>query len=153
LQLARPVLADVFEIRHRNAGRDDYQFSILDSWVCDATLSGGSARYINHSCTPNCRTTVLKVDNKDLRIGVFALRDILEGEELCYDYMVRHVCDHTLHCTACIARHALHAPACTCMHCVHLHQVQAALLLNCIFHYIDCTWLAAVPNVHLHVVY
>lgn len=89
MQLARPVLADVFERKHRDAGRDDYQFSILDDWVCDATLAGGSARFINHSCTPNCRTTVLKVNNKDLHMGVFALRDIQEGEELCYDYMVR----------------------------------------------------------------
>ena len=90
LQLARPVLADVFERRHREAKRDDYQFSVLDNWVCDATTSGGSARYINHSCDPNCRTRVMKVGS-EYRIGIFSIRDIKEGEELSYDYMVRVV--------------------------------------------------------------
>lgn len=39
------------------------------------------ARYVNHSCAPNCEADILKGE-----IWILALRDILPGEELCYNY-------------------------------------------------------------------
>eukprot|EP00970_Alexandrium_tamarense_P002889 scaffold417_cov184-Alexandrium_tamarense.AAC.18 len=51
----------------------------------DARHRGGIARYINHSCEPNCAVHRWKVRGI-IRAGVFALREILEGEELSFDY-------------------------------------------------------------------
>lgn len=51
----------------------------------DARAYGGKARYINHSCDPNCRVERWSVRGV-LRAGIFALRDIKRGEELSFDY-------------------------------------------------------------------
>lgn len=85
--MARQAVADVAEARHRGAGHDDYQFRLSDS-VVDATTSGSMARFINHSCAPNCVTRQCAVDGQ-LHLGIFAARDIAGGEELCYDYKAR----------------------------------------------------------------
>ena len=87
VQVARQAVADVVETRHRGAGHDDYQFRLSNS-VVDATVAGGMARYINHSCAPNCVTRQCAVDGT-LHIGIFAARRVTAGEELCYDYKVR----------------------------------------------------------------
>lgn len=60
-------------------------FRIDDDRVIDATLCGGLARYINHSCNPNCVAETVEVD-RDCRIIIFANRRISRGEELAYDY-------------------------------------------------------------------
>lgn len=60
-------------------------FRLDEDRVVDATLSGGLARYINHSCNPNCRTEIVDVD-KDCRIIIVSKRKINQGEELSYDY-------------------------------------------------------------------
>ena len=52
-----------------------------DGMVIDGGSKGNAARWINHSCDPNCET-----QEKDGRIFVYALRNIAEGEELNYDY-------------------------------------------------------------------
>ena len=88
VQVARQAVADVVEARHRGAGHDDYQFRLSNS-VVDATVAGGMARYINHSCAPNCVTRQCAVDGT-LHIGIFAGRHVTAGEELCYDYKVRN---------------------------------------------------------------
>ena len=46
-----------------------------------APLYGNAARFINHSCDPNCDPIV-----EDGRIWIEAIRDIPPGEELAYDY-------------------------------------------------------------------
>lgn len=51
----------------------------------DARHRGGIARYINHSCEPNCVVHRWKVKGIS-RAGVFALKEIKEGEELSFDY-------------------------------------------------------------------
>ena len=79
-------MADVQEGRHRRAGHADYQFR-LGSTVVDATRAGGLARFINHSCGPNCLALTCVVDGRP-HLGIFAGRDIAAGEELCYDYQV-----------------------------------------------------------------
>ena len=56
-------------------------FRLDEERVVDATLSGGLARYINHSCNPNCVAEIVEVD-RDLRIIIFAKRRIARGEEV-----------------------------------------------------------------------
>ncbi len=57
-------------------------FSLDDGkHVIDANVGGNAARWINHSCEPNCET-----DEEDGRVYIEALRDIRPGEELFYDY-------------------------------------------------------------------
>ena len=53
--------------------------------VIDATVKGGMARFINHSCEPNCETQKWLVHG-ELAIGLFALKDIEAGVELTFDY-------------------------------------------------------------------
>lgn len=56
-------------------------FRLDEDRVVDATLSGGLARYINHSCNPNCVTEIVDVD-RESRIIIFAKRKINRGEEV-----------------------------------------------------------------------
>lgn len=56
-------------------------FAIDDAVVVDAAVDGNEARFINHSCNPNCDAVI-----DDGRIWIEALRDIEVGEELAYDY-------------------------------------------------------------------
>lgn len=56
-------------------------FRINSRWVRDAAVGGNVARYINHSCTPNCW-----VEIKGDTIWIRASRTIRRGEELTYDY-------------------------------------------------------------------
>ncbi|HUH96001.1 MAG TPA: SET domain-containing protein-lysine N-methyltransferase [Anaerolineales bacterium] len=49
--------------------------------VIDAGAGGNEARFINHSCEPNCRAVL---DKK--RVYIEALKAIRAGEELTYDY-------------------------------------------------------------------
>lgn len=56
-------------------------FSLDNGDVIDAAVDGNEARWINHSCDPNCETF-----EEDDRIFVHALRGLQPGEELFYDY-------------------------------------------------------------------
>jgi SET domain-containing protein len=58
-----------------------FLFAVDDDTVIDATFGGNSARWINHSCEPNC-----EVEEEDGRIFIHALRTLRPGEELLYDY-------------------------------------------------------------------
>lgn len=58
-------------------------FRLDEDRVVDATLSGGLARYINHSCNPNCVTEIVEVD-REFRIIIFAKRRINRGEEVSF---------------------------------------------------------------------
>ncbi|HEY3664064.1 MAG TPA: SET domain-containing protein-lysine N-methyltransferase, partial [Chthoniobacterales bacterium] len=44
-------------------------------------VGGNEARWINHSCAPNCKTI-----ERHGRVYIVALRNVKEGEELFYDY-------------------------------------------------------------------
>ena len=58
-------------------------FRVNRSWSRDAAVGGNIARFINHSCTPNCWFEVV-----DKTIWIRARRDIRRGEELTYDYSI-----------------------------------------------------------------
>eukprot|EP01133_Synstelium_polycarpum_P008447 gene8447-9937_t len=63
-----------------------FYFLTLDSKEClDASRKGNIARFINHSCDPNCETQKWNVDG-EIRIGIFAIKDIPAGTELTFDY-------------------------------------------------------------------
>lgn len=64
-----------------------FLFLLVFEWVISA--QGGLARYINHSCDPNCYTRITEVAGRK-HIVINAKRRIEAGEELCYDYKVRH---------------------------------------------------------------
>ena len=54
---------------------------IDDRVVIDAAVGGNQARFINHSCDPNCDAVI-----EDGRIWIETIRDVEAGEELAYDY-------------------------------------------------------------------
>lgn len=56
-------------------------FSVEGGWVIDATRGGNLARWINHSCAPNC-----EIEEEGHRVFIEARRDIRPGEEIAYDY-------------------------------------------------------------------
>jgi SET domain-containing protein len=56
-------------------------FTVDDDTVIDATHRGSSARWINHSCGPNCEAI-----EEDGRIFIETIRAVRPGEELSYDY-------------------------------------------------------------------
>ncbi|KNA24538.1 hypothetical protein SOVF_014760 isoform B, partial [Spinacia oleracea] len=65
--------------------RDAYIISLNASESIDATGKGSLARFINHSCHPNCETRKWTVLG-EIRVGIFAKQDISVGTELAYDY-------------------------------------------------------------------
>jgi uncharacterized protein len=58
-----------------------FLFQVDDDIVVDAAVGGNSARFINHSCNPNCEAVI-----EDDRIFIEALKKIPKGKELAYDY-------------------------------------------------------------------
>lgn len=82
----RQQIAEIREARYLKSGiGSSYLFRIDDNTVIDATKKGGIARFINHSCMPNCTAKIIKVEGSK-RIVIYALRDISQSEELTYDY-------------------------------------------------------------------
>lgn len=67
-----------------------FLFALDDGMVIDATTGGNSARWINHSCAPNCEA----VDDED-HIYIETLRAIRPGEELSYNYGIELEEKHT----------------------------------------------------------
>lgn len=84
-EIIRSLLTDNREKYYEGKGIGCYMFRIDDCEVVDATMHGSAARFINHSCEPNCYSKVISVDGKK-HIVIFANRAIKKGEELTYDY-------------------------------------------------------------------
>lgn len=83
------------EADRRYAAEHEYSphtmlFTVNDGIVIDATQRGSSARWFNHSCSPNC-----EVEDEDDRIFIETRRDIRPGEELTYDYNLQLGEPHT----------------------------------------------------------
>ncbi|KAG9482525.1 hypothetical protein GDO78_011284 [Eleutherodactylus coqui] len=83
--VVRSTLTDKREKYYDGKGIGCYMFRIDDSEVVDATMHGNAARFINHSCEPNCYSRVIPIDGQK-HIVIFAMRKIYRGEELTYDY-------------------------------------------------------------------
>jgi uncharacterized protein len=58
-----------------------FLFAIDGEVIVDAAVDGNDARFINHSCDPNCDAVI-----EDGRIWIETIRDVPPGEELAYDY-------------------------------------------------------------------
>ena len=70
--------------RYEAKGQDDghtFLFVVNSRVVIDAGVDGNDARFINHSCDPNCDTVI-----EGGRVYIESLRDIEPGEELGYEY-------------------------------------------------------------------
>ncbi|CAO2828097.1 unnamed protein product [Amaranthus hypochondriacus] len=65
--------------------KDAFIISLNAYESIDATRKGSLARFINHSCNPNCETRKWTVLG-EIRVGIFAKQDISAGTELAYDY-------------------------------------------------------------------
>jgi len=48
------------ETRRRGLGNETYLFMLNDYWAVDGAVGGSGAEYINHSCQPNLRSSILK---------------------------------------------------------------------------------------------
>ena len=69
-----------------------FLFSIGDGTrVLDAGPLDWAAKYINHSCDPNCEA----IEEEDGRVFISALKTIPEGAELLYDYAYERTAEHT----------------------------------------------------------
>ncbi|HET6631327.1 MAG TPA: SET domain-containing protein-lysine N-methyltransferase [Rhodanobacteraceae bacterium] len=94
-------------ITHAQADRDygdgadtghTFLFTLNDKYIVDANVGGNSARWINHSCEPNCEASVEEADDgnpRHDRVVIEALRDIAPGEELTYNYGIVLEVPHT----------------------------------------------------------
>ena len=69
------------ESAQRLAQGNVYVFAFNDHWDIDGRVLRNKARYINHSCDPNC-----EVHMTSRTIWIVALRDIKTGEELTFNY-------------------------------------------------------------------
>lgn len=65
----------------RRGGR--YLFELNDAWTLDGKDRRHTARYINHSCKPNC---VPELNDDETRVFIYAKRAIKAGEEFTYNY-------------------------------------------------------------------
>jgi SET domain-containing protein len=72
---------------NRRGGR--YLFQTSKDRHIDGTGRHNTARYINHSCRPNCEVDVIRG-----RVFVYAKRTITPGEELNYDYGKEYFDEH-----------------------------------------------------------
>jgi SET domain-containing protein len=66
-------------------------FSLADGRVIDGASKGNAARFINHSCEPNCEP----LEHEDGRVFIYSLMDIERGEELTYYYALIYEGRHT----------------------------------------------------------
>lgn len=66
-----------------------FLFTLNEHYIIDANVDGNAARWINHSCTPNCQAAIVEGRGGDPardRVVIESLRPIAAGEELTYDY-------------------------------------------------------------------
>ena len=77
--------------RYADKADDDnhtFLFTVDARTVIDAGVGGNEARWLNHSCDPNCETVV-----EGRRIFIEAIAAIAAGDELVYDYMIERDAD------------------------------------------------------------
>ncbi|XP_068207015.1 histone-lysine N-methyltransferase SETD1 [Palaemon carinicauda] len=85
-QSIRPIIADLREIQYEKIGiGSSYLFRIDMDSIIDATKCGNLARFINHSCNPNCYAKIITVETQK-KIVIYSKQPIACGEEITYDY-------------------------------------------------------------------
>ncbi|XP_050972312.1 histone-lysine N-methyltransferase SETD1B-A [Labeo rohita] len=85
-QSIRQVIADMRERRYENEGiGSSYLFRVDQDTIIDATKCGNLARFINHSCNPNCYAKIITVEAQK-KIVIYSRQPIGVNEEITYDY-------------------------------------------------------------------
>ena len=85
-QSVRCSVADSREVQYTKVGiGSSYLFRVDHETIIDATKCGNLARFINHSCNPNCYARVITVEGQK-KIVIYSKRDISVNEEITYDY-------------------------------------------------------------------
>lgn len=89
--------ADVPLDRHKKDKKHGavYIFELNKRYDIDGDVPYNKAKYINHSCDPNCETDVIRGC-----IWIIAVRDIKKGEEITYNYGYGYddYDEHQCHC-------------------------------------------------------
>lgn len=80
----RRALAELLASRTEAGPAPVLVIRLDEETVIDPTIRGNDARFINHSCEPNCEVYVF-----DRRLYIYAMNDIRRGEELTFDYQLR----------------------------------------------------------------
>ncbi|XP_029299948.1 histone-lysine N-methyltransferase SETD1B-A isoform X5 [Cottoperca gobio] len=85
-QNIRQVIADMREKRYEEEGiGSSYMFRVDHDTIIDATKCGNFARFINHSCNPNCYAKVITVESQK-KIVIYSRQPINVNDEITYDY-------------------------------------------------------------------
>lgn len=66
-----------------------YLFSLNNKYTLDGSPRSNTARYVNHSCRPNCEAFVI-----GRRVWIYSARDIEAGEEITFDYGEAYFNEH-----------------------------------------------------------
>jgi len=74
-----------------------YIFELNQRYDIDGNVPYNMARFINHSCNPNCETHLVRG-----HVWIVSIRDIKKGEELCYNYgyCIEDYLEHECKCGA-----------------------------------------------------
>ena len=75
------------EMYERN-GEIDYLFRVDDQLIVDATRMGSLARFVNHSCAPNCEVAPTRSRRGQFlpTLALVTTVDVVVGRELTFDY-------------------------------------------------------------------
>lgn len=85
IEYSGPVISN--KEAEKKAGK--YLFEVNSRKTVDGSVRNNMARYINHSCAPNCEVYVEKG-----RLNVYAIRNINIGDELHYNYGKEYFDEH-----------------------------------------------------------
>jgi len=98
-EIVRPIIAERRQVLYEQEGNlGTYIFKLDDNSLLDATKKGGIARFLNHSCDPNCQSKRITLNGRKA-IVLFAKRDIEPLEELSYDYFLPYESkEHAIKC-------------------------------------------------------
>lgn len=93
------------EVADKSSGL--YLFTYNDDIVVDGKGRENTARYINHSCSPNAEA---EIDEEDEAIYIRAIKNIKKGEEINYDYGKEYFDEHIkpkgCKCATCLSKKA-----------------------------------------------
>ena len=81
-----PEEADARPSSNADDPNHTFYFFLSCGKIIDGGQRGNDARWINHSCSPNCEA---RENEAGTRLYIYSLRDIAQGEELFFDYALQ----------------------------------------------------------------
>ncbi len=81
--LVTEYTGEVITEKEANRRGGKYLFELNDNFTIDGKGRANLARYINHSCKPNCYP---ELNEDETKVFIFAKKKITPGEELTYNY-------------------------------------------------------------------